>query len=508
MVVDFGSQYTMLIARRLREIGAYSTVTGHKDSLEGELGGCAGVILSGGPSSVHEKNAPRIDPCLLDSELPVLGICYGMQALALEFGGKVVPGAEAGGYGMSIARVAGNSGLLGGLADEGSFKVWMSHGDNVIEPPPGFEVQATGESAPVMAMANNTGRIQGLQFHPEVSHTEHGMEILRRFAADTCGLACDWSMPDYAEKMVAEIKETVGEERVLLGLSGGIDSAVAAALIEKALPGQLACMLVDNGLMRKGEIGQVQEDFASLGERLVVVDAQDDFLTSLKDIEDPEKKRKAIGHMFIEVFRREAKKLGDIKWLAQGTIYPDVIESAGDATGSPAQIKSHHNVGGLPKDLGMDLVEPLRPLFKDEVRKLAAELDLPERLIWRHPFPGPGLAVRVMAEVTKERLETARAADAIFIEELHSAKLHGEVSQAFAVLLPVATVGVQGDGRSYENVVALRAVTTDDFMTADWARLPNGFLARCSSRIINEVRGINRVVYDISSKPPATVEWE
>lgn len=508
LVVDFGSQYTMLIARRLREIGVYSEVKSHAASLAQALPGFGGVILSGGPASVHDDGAPEIAGCLLDSGLPVLGICYGMQALAKQLGGDVRPSVETHGYGKSVARVSGGSALLDGLSSGDGLHVWMSHGDHIAAAPPGFDVVATGESAPVMAMASHDNKVHGLQFHPEVTHTEHGTEILRRFAAKVCGLACDWTMPAFARMAAEKVRATAGKDRILLGLSGGIDSAVAAALIEKAVPGQLVCVLVDHGLMRQGEVEEVQDSFSGLGERLVTVDAKDEFLDALAGIEDPEAKRKAIGRTFAAVFKREADKLGKIPWLAQGTIYPDVIESAGSETGVAAQIKSHHNVGGLPKDLGMGLVEPLRLLFKDEVRQLAKELGLPGNLIGRHPFPGPGMAVRVIAAVSKERLATARAADKVFIDELREAGLYDKVAQAFAVLLPVATVGVQGDGRTYENVIALRAVTTDDFMTADWARLPDGFLARCSSRIINEVRGVNRVVYDISSKPPATVEWE
>ena len=508
LVVDYGSQYTKLIARRLREVGAYSEVVGHAADIDGRLGEFAGVILSGGPASVHDEGAPLIAPFLLESRLPLLGICYGMQALAKELGGDVQPDAGTHGYGKSVIRVTNKSALLDGLASEGDMRVWMSHGDHIVKAPPGFSVFAQGESAPVMAMEGREGTIHGLQFHPEVTHTEHGTEILRRFARDVCSLPCDWTMPTYARSSIEAVRDQVGSDKVLLGLSGGVDSAVVAALIEQAVPGQLTCMLVDNGLLRNGEVEEVQRNFVHLGDRMVTVDAKKEFLATLDGVEDPEEKRKAIGRTFIEVFEREAKKLGEIPWLAQGTIYPDVIESAGASTGSAALIKSHHNVGGLPEDLGMGLVEPLRPLFKDEVRRLGEELGLPRELIWRHPFPGPGMAVRVIAAVSEERLETARAADSIFIDELRDTGLYDEVAQAFAVLLPVATVGVQGDDRTYENVVALRAITTDDFMTADWARLPETLLARCSSRIINEVRGVNRVVYDISSKPPATVEWE
>ena len=505
LVVDYGSQYTMLIARRLRELGVYSEVVAAGAPL-GELDRIGGVVLSGGPGSVTEKDAPALDPAILEAGAPVLGICYGMQALAAACGGQVAPCNGERGYGRSQAKVSVSCGLLADLAPGESLDVWMSHGDRVEEAPAGFAVLATGPSAPVMAIGDDDRKLYGLQFHPEVTHTDRGEDILRHFVAAICALPADWGMPAYAEQAMARIRAEVGAAKVLLGLSGGVDSAVVAALIDKAVPGQLSCVLVDTGLMRAGEIAQVRQSFAHLGARLHVEDASARFFAELAGVTDPEAKRKIIGRLFIEVFEAKAKELGDMAFLGQGTIYPDVIESAGAA--GAANIKSHHNVGGLPAKLGLKLIEPLRMLFKDEVRKLGEELGLSREMIWRHPFPGPGLAVRILGAIEPDKAALLRDADAIFIEELRAAGWYDKVAQAFAVLLPVDSVGVQGDGRTYENVVALRAVTTADFMTAQWAELPYELLAKCSSRITNEVSGVNRVVYDVSSKPPATVEWE
>lgn len=508
LVVDYGSQYTMLIARRLRELGVYSEVIGHAGATSAAMQGCCGAILSGGPASALDADAPQISEAVLAAKVPLLGICYGMQALAHKLGGTVRPCAGSRGYGSAVAQVKEQGGLLAELDLSNQLKCWMSHGDEVETVPDGFTVLADGPSTPVMAMADTQRHIYGLQFHPEVTHTSQGGEILRRFALDVCSCEGSWAMPEFSKRICAAIKEQVGDEQVLLGLSGGVDSAVAASLLELAVPGQLTCVFVDNGLLRTNEVAQVQETFQGLGQRLVTVDASAEFFAALAGVTDPETKRKVIGHIFIDVFKREAAKLGEVNWLGQGTIYPDVIESAGAASGAAASIKSHHNVGGLPKDLGLGLVEPLRMLFKDEVRKLGAELGMPIELLGRHPFPGPGMAVRVLGEVTPERVAINQAADAIFLECLHAAGWYDKVAQAFSVLLPVQSVGVQGDSRTYENVIVLRAVTTDDFMTADWARLPDDLLADCSRAIINEVNGVNRVVYDISSKPPATVEWE
>ena len=507
-VIDFGSQYTLLIARRLRELGIYSEVVSCTGDIEGALAGRAGVILSGGPASVLAPGAPGMPAAVLVSKLPVLGICYGMQLLAHACGGKVEPCDDTRGYGPAQLRITQEDDVLLGGLDVAEMQVWMSHGDRVADLPDGFKATATGTSAPVMAMADKERSYYGLQFHPEVTHTEHGLQVLENFATTACKLERNWTPAGIIEHAVAAIQAQVKEGEVLLGLSGGVDSAVAAALLERALPGRLRCVLVDTGLLREGEVDEVRAAFAGMGERFEVIDASAKFFQVLAGVSDPEAKRRAIGHEFIAVFEDAAKKLGGVRFLAQGTIYPDVVESAGTGADATAKIKSHHNVGGLPERLGLELVEPLRMLFKDEVRRLGKELDVPASLLQRHPFPGPGLAVRVIEEVTPERVATARAADAIFLAELRAADWHDRVAQAFAVLLPVASVGVQGDGRTYENVVALRAVQTDDFMTADWAPLPHDLLARASTRIINEVAGVNRVVYDISSKPPATVEWE
>lgn len=498
----------MLIARRLRELGVYCDVCAHNRAADAAPE-ARGVILSGGPASVFADGAPQLDGRLLGRGVPVLGICYGMHALALHEGGEVCPGKDGGGYGLAEIVCSVNSSWLNPAARQNlSMNAWVSHGDQVGRLPAGFIATSKSASAPVAAMENRERGLYAVQFHPEVAHTEFGAELLGRFCTGICGCATDWTMPSFAKNACRSIRAKVGRDKVLLGMSGGVDSAVTAALVERAVPGRLECVMVDNGLLREGEAEQVSAAHAAIGGRLRVVGAQRLFFNALAGVTDPEQKRKIIGAKFIEVFERTARELGGIPWLAQGTIYPDVVESAGAAAGATAAIKAHHNVGGLPARLGMGLVEPLRLLFKDEVRMLGEELGLPAELLARHPFPGPGMAVRVLGEVTEERVATARRADGIFLEELRRAGCYGRVAQAFAVLLPLASVGVMGDARTYENVVALRAVTTEDFMTADWARLPNDLLSACARRIANEVRGVSRVVYDVSSKPPATVEWE
>ena len=510
LILDFGSQYTQLIARTARELGAYCEIHPHDLSGEAvEVFAPCGIILSGGPQSALEKNAPRVSDAVLNSGAPILGVCYGMQALAAQLGGELrkSPRRE---YGpATIARESGSPLLDAAFGGGNDLPVWMSHGDEIVHAPPGFSILARSDGVPA-AMADLERRIFALQFHPEVSHTRNGRDILHGFAREICGMRCEWTAPNFIESAVEDVRERVGDEKVLLALSGGVDSAVAAALLHRAIGDNLVCVLVDNGLMRLGEVAQVREVFAErFGMELIVADAAERFFAALKGVEDPEEKRRRIGRAFIEVFEEEAKTAGaGAKWLAQGTIYPDVVESAKAASGKAAAIKTHHNVGGLPERLHLKLVEPLRELFKDEVRRLGALLGLPESLLNRHPFPGPGLAVRIPGEVTPERAEIARRADAIFMEELRASGCDKAVAQAFAVLLPVRSVGVMGDSRTYENAVVLRAVTTTDFMTADWARLPDDVLARASSRIVNEVSGVNRALYDITSKPPATVEWE
>ena len=513
LVLDFGSQYTQLIARTTRELGAYCEIHPHDMPAESLLAFAPrGVILSGGPRSALEKNAPPVSDAVLNCGAPILGICYGMQALAARLGGTLrkSPRRE---YGpASIVRATDSILLDAAFGGEKTLPVWMSHGDEIAELPPGFSALAKSESIDGIpaAMADAARNIFALQFHPEVSHTRNGREILDRFLRDICGLGCGWTAPNFADAAVADIRAQVGNEKVLLALSGGVDSAVAAALLHRAIGDNLVCVLVDNGLMRLGEVRQVREVFAErFGMSLDVAEASERFFAALKGVTDPEEKRRRIGHAFIEVFEARARDAGaDAKWLAQGTIYPDVVESARAASGKAAAIKTHHNVGGLPERLHLKLLEPLRELFKDEVRRLGLLLGLPEDLLGRHPFPGPGLAVRIPGEVTRERAETARLADAIWQEELRASGCDRLVAQAFAVLLPVRSVGVMGDFRTYEDAVALRAVTTTDFMTADWARLPDDVLARASARIVNEVPGVNRALYDITSKPPATVEWE
>ena len=515
LILDFGAQYTQLIARRVREAKAYCEIHPY-DVSDGFVRGfgAKGVILSGSHLSAYEDSRATAPRSAFELGVPVLGICYGMQTMAQQLGGKV----EAGNvreFGYAEVRARGHSRLLDGIEDlrtpegQGLLKVWMSHGDKVVEMPAGFKLMASTDACPVAGMADEKRRFYGVQFHPEVTHTLQGKAILERFVRDICGLSGDWSMPNFIEDAVGRIRAELGGDNVVLGLSGGVDSSVAAALIHRAVGKQLVCVFVDHGLLRLNEAEQVMNTFArSLGVKVIHVDACDQFMGHLKGVTDPEEKRKIIGREFIEVFQREAAKLPGVKWLAQGTIYPDVIESAGAKTKKAHSIKSHHNVGGLPDTLHLKLLEPLRELFKDEVRELGLALGLPREMVCRHPFPGPGLGVRILGEVKAEYADLLRRADAIFIHELRAAGWYDKTAQAFAVFLPVKSVGVMGDGRTYEHVVALRAVQTADFMTAQWAPLPHELLAKVSNRIINEVRGINRVTYDISSKPPATIEWE
>jgi GMP synthase (glutamine-hydrolysing) len=521
LILDFGSQVTQLIARRLRETNVYCEIHPY-DVGDDFIRTFAprGIILSGGPDSVTEDDTARAPDAVWTQGVPVLGICYGMQTMAAQLGGTV-EGGHPREFGYAELRAHGHSLLLRDVQDRvnaqghGLLDVWMSHGDKVTGLPAGFKRIGSSETCAIAAMADETRRFYAVQFHPEVTHTKQGAAILDRFAHEICGCGRDWNMHDYAEEAVAAIRRQTGNEEVLLGLSGGVDSSVAAALIHRAIGDRLTCVFVDHGLLRENEATQVMETFArNLGVKVDHVDASEEFLSALAGVTDPEAKRKIIGRLFVEVFQREAAKLPNAKWLAQGTIYPDVIESAGGKTKKAHTIKSHHNVGGLPDTLHLKLLEPLRELFKDEVRQLGLELGLPGDMVFRHPFPGPGLGVRILGDITRARADLLRRADAIFIEELRAAR-DGEgrswyelTAQAFAVFLPVQSVGVMGDGRSYENAVALRAVQTTDFMTAHWAPLPHDLLARISNRITNEVRGFNRVVYDISSKPPATIEWE
>jgi GMP synthase (glutamine-hydrolysing) len=515
LILDFGAQYTQLIARRVRDMGVYCEI--HACDLDpSELKRFAprAIILSGGPESVYDAKKLEAPPEVFSMGVPVLGICYGMQTMAAQLGG-VVESASHREFGPAQVRPDASSRLLDGLEDNRDaagrrvLDVWMSHGDRVVAMPAGFTAIASSDNAPLAAMADESRRLYGLQFHPEVTHSLQGGEILRRFVREIAGCAASWETRSIIEDGLARIRATVGSDTVLLGLSGGVDSSVLAALLHRAIGAQLVCVFVDHGLLRLGEGDQVMATFAEhMGVRVIRVDAEQRFLSALAGEADPERKRKIIGRVFIEVFDEQASKLSDVKWLAQGTIYPDVIESAGAKTGKAHVIKSHHNVGGLPQHMKLKLLEPLRELFKDEVRKLGIELGLPADMVHRHPFPGPGLGVRILGEIHKSHADLLRRADAVFIEELRRRELYDKVSQAFAVFLPVRSVGVMGDGRRYDYVIALRAVETIDFMTARWARLPYEFLDRVAHRIINEVPGISRVVYDISGKPPATIEWE
>src|SRR5690554_454906 len=514
LILDFGSQYTQLIARRVREIGVYCEIRGwDADDADIRDFAPAGIILSGGPDTATSDDTARAPAQVFAQGVPVLGICYGMQTMALQLGGKVIAG-EKHEFGYGRVRKEESNTLLDGIVDHqegehGFLDVWMSHGDRVGALPAGFVVTASTDSCPIAAMADDQKRFYGVQFHPEVTHTLQGGRLLERFVREICACEKLWTPESIIDDAVAKIRAQVGDEEVILGLSGGVDSSVTAALLHRAIGKKLVCVFVDTGLLRQGEGDQVMEMFAkNMGVKVIRVDAEEKFLSRLAGEADPEKKRKIIGNAFIDIFEEEASKHKQAKWLAQGTIYPDVIESAGSKTGKAQVIKSHHNVGGLKENMTLKLVEPLRELFKDEVRKIGMELGLPYDMVYRHPFPGPGLGVRILGEVKKEYADTLRLADAIFIEELYAADLYHKTSQAFAVFLPVKSVGVVGDARRYEYVVALRAVETIDFMTARWAHLPYEFLEHVSSRIINEIPGISRVTYDISSKPPATIEWE
>jgi len=508
VILDYGSQTAQLIARRVRELGVFAALLpfdATRAEAERAVPDFRGVILSGGPASVYEPGAPRLPAWVLEAELPVLGICYGMQLLTQALGGRVA-GAQQREYGQAALEIAEPGALFAGL--DAAQSVWMSHGDRIERPPDGFRALARSANAPYAAIGRPDRALYGLQFHPEVSHTLPGRAILRNFALAICGAAAEWTPEHFIEASIQRIRQQVGGGRVLLGMSGGVDSTVAGDLIHRAVGDQLVPVFVNHGMLRQGEASAVLELASALDWKLIAVDATEEFLDRLRGVTEPEAKRAVIGATFAEVFEREAARAGQLDWLAQGTIYPDVIESAGTGRPGARRIKSHHNVGGLPDHLRARLVEPLRELFKDEVRAVGERLGLPEAMVWRQPFPGPGLGVRCVGEVTWERLETLRTADAIFTGELRAAGLMDDIAQAFAVLLPVRSVGVMGDNRTYEEVITLRAVTTDDFMTADWARIPDDVLAHISSRIVNEVAGVNRVLVDITSKPPATIEWE
>jgi GMP synthase (glutamine-hydrolysing) len=515
LILDFGAQYTQLIARRVREAKVYCEIhpADVSDAFVRDFG-AKGIILSGSHLSAYEEATEKAPEAIFEGGVPILGICYGMQTMAQQLGGRVEAG-RVREFGPAEVRARGHAKLLEGIEDarspegHGLLKVWMSHGDKVVEMPPGFSLMASTAVCPIAGMADERRRFYGVQFHPEVTHTLQGKAILRRFVLDICGCRGDWNMPDFIPEAIAKIRSQVGDDEVILGLSGGVDSSVAAALIHRAIGDQLTCVFVDHGLIRLNEAEQVRDTFTRhMHVKVNYIDASQEFFSALERVTDPEEKRKVIGRHFVEVFQQEAGKVKNARWLAQGTIYPDVIESAGAKTKKATAIKSHHNVGGLPETLRLKLLEPLRDLFKDEVRELGIALGLPHDMIARHPFPGPGLGVRVLGEVKREYVEILRKADAIFMEELRAADWYEKTAQAFAVFVPVKSVGVMGDGRTYEHVVALRAVDTQDFMTARWAELPHSLLSKVSNRIINEVRGVNRVVYDISSKPPATIEWE
>ncbi len=507
VVIDFGSQYNQLIARRVRELRVFCRIEPPGISMEAlQKLNPEGIILSGGPSSIYEKGSPRMDPAVFDLGIPLLGICYGMQFMVYSLGGTVTR-AQKREYGFALLNIKKGTAIFSDIPSE--IQCWMSHGDSIESLPPGFELMASTENAPIAAAAKAEKRLYGLQFHPEVHHTPLGKKILKNFLFEICGCKPTWTMSSFARDMIKEIRETIGDKKVILGLSGGVDSSVTAILVHRAVGRNLTCIFVDNGLLRKNEAEDLQKALTKhLHIQIRFINAGRKFLSALRGVTDPEKKRKIIGRVFMEVFEAEAKKIPNARFLAQGTLYPDVIESVSAFGGPSSVIKSHHNVGGLPRKMKLKLVEPLRYLFKDEVRVLGKKLGLADEWIWRQPFPGPGLAIRIIGAVTRNRLSVLRQVDAILDEEIRRAGLYKKLWQSFAVLLPIKSVGIMGDQRTYENITAIRAVTSKDAMTADWAKLPNALLGAISNRIINEVRGVNRVVYDISSKPPSTIEWE